>query len=43
VRLQHGGEALYREWLQVATFWCVLSGFRKIGDFLVRFTDLCAK
>lgn len=38
MRLQHRGEALYRDSLQVATLWRVLSGFRKIGKFVARYT-----
>jgi hypothetical protein len=40
VRLQHGGEAIYRDSLQVATFGTFLFGFRKIDRTAVQFLDL---
>jgi hypothetical protein len=40
VRLQHSGEALYRDSLQVATLGSFLFGFRKINEFVEQFLDL---
>ena len=42
MRLQHGGEALYRESLQVATHEAMLFVFRKNGDVAAQITDFCA-